>query len=345
MHALREQVPLAPLTTLRVGGAARYFVEIEDPTALEGALGWAESRGLPVRILGGGSNVVVGDGDFEGLVIRLASRGTSFELAASGVLLRAQAGESWDHVVESSVARGYQGLECLSGIPGSLGATPIQNVGAYGQEVAETLVAVRAFDRKTRALRELSARDCRFAYRDSLFKSEEPERFVIVEATFRLTPGGAPALRYAELERHFAGREAPTLADVRAGVIALRRAKSMVWDPSDENGRSCGSFFTNPIVTSERAAEVQAAAAAPDMPRYPQSDGRVKLAAGWLIERAGFSKGTRRGPVGVSTRHALSIVCHEGARATDVLDFARAIQAGVRDRFRVELAPEPVYWL
>ncbi|HEY3495455.1 MAG TPA: UDP-N-acetylmuramate dehydrogenase [Polyangiaceae bacterium] len=344
MHALREFVSLAPLTTLGVGGSARYFVEIADEPALESALGWAETRALPVRILGGGSNVVIGDGDFEGLVLRLATRGIEFSSAGSDVLLRARAGESWDNVVERAVALGHQGLECLSGIPGSLGATPIQNVGAYGQEVAETLVGVRAFDRKTRAPRELSARECRFAYRDSLFKSEEPERFVLLEATFRLKPGGRPALRYAELERHFAGSAAPSVAEVRNGVIALRRAKSMVWDPSDENGRSCGSFFTNPIVSPERAGAVQAAAGVTDMPRYPQSDGRVKLAAGWLIERAGFAKGTRHGAVGLSTRHALSIVCHDGARAADVLDFARSIQARVRERFQVELLPEPVFW-
>jgi UDP-N-acetylmuramate dehydrogenase len=204
---------------------------------------------------------------------------------------------------------------------------------------------VRAFDREQRRARVLAASECRFGYRDSLFKSEAPERFVVLEATFRLRPRGAPAVRYAELERHLAALDAPPrLSEVRAAVLALRRQKSMVLDPNDENRRSCGSFFVNPVVSAEHAAEVLAASGERSMPRYPQSDGRVKLAAGWLIERAGFSKGTRRGPVGLSTRHALAVVCHDGARASDVLEFAAAVQAGVRERFRVELVPEPVFW-
>jgi UDP-N-acetylmuramate dehydrogenase len=344
MQGLREFVPLAPLTTLGVGGEARFFCEATDEALLRAALGWAKARGVPVRILGGGSNVVVGDDGFAGLVIRLATRGHSFTRTGDGVELRALAGEPWDGVVAAAVEAGFQGLECLSGIPGSLGATPIQNVGAYGQDVAETIVSVRAWDREKDELREFSAAACRFGYRDSFFKSEAPERFVVLEATFRLRPGGAPALRYAELERHFAERSAPGLAEVRAAVIALRRAKSMVWNEADENRRSCGSFFVNPVVDAERADAVLAAAAEPTMPRYPQPDGRVKLAAGWLIERAGFARGTRRGPVGLSSRHALAIVCHDGARAADVLDFARSIQSAVRERFGVELVPEPVFW-
>jgi UDP-N-acetylmuramate dehydrogenase len=345
MLTLREFVPLAPLTTIGVGGSARYFADITDPAALEPALDWAAARGVPVRILGGGSNVVVADAGFEGLVVRLATRGLEFSSAGTDIELSASAGEPWDEVVAAAVARNCQGLECLSGIPGSLGATPIQNVGAYGQEVSETLVAVDVFDRERRVTRSLAASECRFGYRDSLFKSEAPERFVVLGARFRLRPSGAPALRYAELQRHFADREAPPdLAEVRRAVVALRRRKSMVLDPSDENNRSCGSFFVNPVVSAAHAHELAAAAGASDMPRYPQADGRVKLAAGWLIERAGFAKGTRRGAVGLSTRHALAIVCHAGATARDVFEFAAAIQAGVRERFRVELVPEPVHW-
>jgi UDP-N-acetylmuramate dehydrogenase len=342
---IREFVPLGPLTTIGVGGSARYFVEVREEAALERALAWAEARSVPVRILGGGSNVVVADAGFDGLVVRLATRGLGFISAGTDVLLRASAGEAWDEVVAAAVSRDCQGLECLSGIPGSLGATPIQNVGAYGQEVAETLVSVRVFDRDQRRARVLAASECRFAYRDSLFKSEAPERFVVLEATFRLRPGGTPAVRYAELQRHLAGQSTePGLAEVRRAVIALRRQKSMVLDPNDENRRSCGSFFVNPVVSAQHAAEVSAASGESNMPRYPQSDGRVKLAAGWLIERAGFSKGMRRGPVGLSTRHALALVCHEGASARDVLEFAAVVQAGVRERFRVELVPEPVLW-
>jgi UDP-N-acetylmuramate dehydrogenase len=346
MQSFREFVPLAPLTTLGVGGSARYYSEITDEAALESALAWADERGVPVRILGGGSNVVIGDAGFDGLVLRLATRGVSFAPLGTDVELRARAGEAWDEIVAASVSRGLQGLECLSGIPGSLGATPIQNVGAYGQEVAESILRVRVLDRSTRRARELSAAECRFAYRDSFFKSEAPDQFVVLEATFRLRSGAGPAIRYAELERHLAsgaGRP-PSLAEVRQAVLTLRRAKSMVWDETDENRRSCGSFFVNPIVAAERAREIQELTKEPGMPRYPQPDGRVKLAAAWLIERAGFGKGTRKGAVGLSTRHALAIVCHDGARAEDVLDFARSIQAAVRERFRVELVPEPVVW-
>lgn len=337
-----QAVPLAGLTTLGVGGAAEHFVVANDERSLADAVRWAKARGLPTRILGGGSNVVIPDAGVSGLVIRMAERGLRFGAAGE---LEVKAGEPWDEVVQASVERNLQGLECLSGIPGLAGATPIQNVGAYGQEVSETIVTVRALDRRTLAVVELTAEECGFAYRDSRFKSEEPDRFVVLGVTFALRPGAPPALRYAELTRHFSerGEAAPSLAAVRAATIALRRAKSMVVDAGDENHRSCGSFFTNPIVSAEHAERVERGASAP-MPRYPQPDGRVKLAAGWLIERAGFQKGLRRGPVGLSTRHALALVAHAGARAADVLALAAEIRSGVHDRFGVELALEPAVW-
>jgi UDP-N-acetylmuramate dehydrogenase len=339
-----QAVPLAALTTLGVGGNAEYFARATDEAALFAALAWAKKRGVPVRILGGGSNVVVPDAGVSGLVIRMENRGLAFDAAGRG-LVDVAAGEPWDTVVAESVGRGLQGLECLSGIPGFAGATPIQNVGAYGQEVADTLVKVRVLDRTTLEGSELMASECGFAYRDSRFKSTEPERFVVVGATFALRPGAPPSLRYGELTRHFAerGEPSPSLRAVRDATIALRRAKSMVFDPTDENHRSCGSFFTNPVVAAEHADRVERAVAAP-MPRYPQPDGRVKLAAGWLIERAGFEKGLRRGTVGLSTRHALAIVCHEGATAADVHRLADEIRSGVRARFGVELVPEPALW-
>jgi UDP-N-acetylmuramate dehydrogenase len=340
-----QAVPLAALTTLGVGGAAEHFVRATDEASLVAALRWAKARGVSTRILGGGSNVVIPDGGVSGLVIRIGQRGRRFTPAGGLVELEVAAGEPWDGVVEESVRRDLQGLECLSGIPGLAGATPIQNVGAYGQEVAETIVRVRALERTTLDVVELEAKDCGFSYRDSRFKSAEPERFVVLAVTFALRPGGAPALRYAELTRHFAerGEQAPSLTAVRNATIALRRVKSMVFDRADENHRSCGSFFTNPIVTAEHAERVERSTTVP-MPRYPQPDGRVKLAAGWLIERAGFEKGLRRGPVGLSTRHALAIVAHGGARAADVLALADEIRAGVRARFGVELVPEPAIW-
>ena len=342
-------MPLAPLTTLGVGGPARFFVDASDEAGVLQALSWAHARGLPTRVLGGGSNIVAGDDGFEGLVLRLALRGRSFTPAGGDdVLLEARAGEPWDELVAETVTRGAQGLECLSGIPGLVGATPIQNVGAYGQEVAETIVRVRALDRATLETRELDAAACHFAYRDSWFKSDVPDRFVVLAVTFRLRAGAAAAVRYAELEQRLradgvAPERAP-LDRVRATVLTLRRAKSMLLDPNDENGRSCGSFFVNPIVPLERADAVARLASEAKMPRFPQPDGRVKLAAGWLIERAGFTKGTRRGTVGLSSKHALAIVAHEGATANAVLDFASEIQSVVHARFGVELVLEPVVW-
>ncbi|HVR20593.1 MAG TPA: UDP-N-acetylmuramate dehydrogenase [Polyangiaceae bacterium] len=342
----RESVELAPLTTLGIGGVARFFFDAPDVASVRAALSWAKGRGTPTRILGGGSNVVVSDDGFDGLVLRTAIRGCVFRDAEQSVELTVHAGEPWDDVVRASVARGLQGLECLSGIPGWAGATPIQNVGAYGQEVAECIERVDVLDRSTLEPLSLAASECRFAYRDSRFKSDDPERFVVLAVHFRLRRGAAPSVRYAELARHLAegGAERPTLLDVREAVLLLRGKKSMLYDTSDENGRSCGSFFTNPVVTAETAEGIEKLSEDRSMPRYPQPDGRVKLAAGWLIERAGFAKGHRQGPVGLSTKHALAIVCHDGARATDVLGLAETIRAGVRSRFGVTLVLEPVVW-
>ncbi len=342
----REHVPLAPYCTLGVGGPARYFVDVRDATMVQAALAWARRRGLAMRVIGGGSNLLVADEGVEALVVRIGLRGVTARRRGPHVVVTAAAGEPWDALVGRAVERGWAGLECLSGIPGSVGATPIQNVGAYGQEVSETLVYVRALDTRDGTVLTLSNRDCRFTYRDSVFKSGEPERWVVLAVQYRLRPGGAPSVRYAELARHLGARgaAAPSLADVRASVLDIRRSKSMVIEPDDENRRSCGSFFTNPIVTAAEAAKVQALTGDAAMPQWTQTDGRVKLAAGWLIERAGFSRGLRDGPVGLSTRHALAIVAHEGAKARDVARFARRVQATVAERFGVRLIPEPVFW-
>jgi UDP-N-acetylmuramate dehydrogenase len=301
---------------------------------------------MPFRVLGGGSNVVVADEGVDGLVVRMALRGVRVEAGGDRVVVRAAAGEPWDALVALAVARGWAGVECLSGIPGLVGATPIQNVGAYGQEVSETIRAVRALDCATGRVHTLDPGQCAFGYRDSRFKSAEADRWVVLAVEYRLAPGGAPAVRYAELAEHLETRgiRRPTLADVRASVLAIRRAKSMVLEPGDENRRSCGSFFTNPVVSAELADRVQALVGDPAMPRWPQPDGRVKLAAAWLIERAGFPRGYRQGPVGLSTRHALAIVAHEGASARDVVALARRLQAAVEARFGIRLTPEPVFW-
>ncbi|WP_437712348.1 UDP-N-acetylmuramate dehydrogenase [Sorangium sp. So ce448] len=363
---VRESVPLAPLTTLGVGGPARYFAEAADEAAVVEAFRFAEARGVPLFVLGGGSNLLVADRGIDALVLRVRVRGIELlrgREEASGAetgggggeagraLVRAGAGEAWDDLVARSVAEGWAGLECLSGIPGDVGATPIQNVGAYGQEVAETIVEVRAIDRATGAAVVLSGADCGFGYRDSRFKRAWRGRYVITAVTFALRPGGAATVRYPELQRALAapaGGAAPPLGEVRSAVIALRRGKSMVLDPADENGRSAGSFFMNPTLAPGAAAGVLARIEAAGVlapgeaiPQFPADGGRVKLSAAWLIERAGFARGTRHGAAGISTRHTLALVNRGGATAEELLGLARRVRQGVLDRFGVALSAEP----
>jgi len=341
-----ENVPLAPLCTMGVGGPARFFVEAANEAAVLAALRWAQERGVPLRVLGGGSNLVVADAGVDGLVVKIALRGVSSREAGGGLEVTAAAGEPWDALVAHAVERGWAGLECLSGIPGLVGATPIQNVGAYGQEVSQTVTAVRALDRRTGETVTRAREDCGFGYRSSRFKSGEPDRFIVLGVTYRLLPGGAPAVRYADVESDLARRgiARPSLADVRTSVLAIRRSKSMVLTPDDPNRRSCGSFFLNPVVDHATFERVSLAAGDPAMPRWRETDGRVKLSAAWLIEHAGLRRGEGPGPVALSTRHSLAIVCREGARAADVAAFARDIRARVEARFGVRLVPEPVFW-
>lgn len=337
---------LAPHTTLRVGGPARYLVEAQTEDDVVRALELAHRRGLPVRVLGGGSNLLIADAGFDGLVLAMAIGGLSFSSTGDGAVLSAGAGVPWDHVVGQAVQRGLSGLEGLSGIPGRTGATPIQNVGAYGQEVAETISSVRVLDRSSLEISELDARGCRFGYRDSFFKSEAPERYVVTAVRFTLSAGAPRPATYPDLQRELARRQLaePSVSELRQCVLAVRAEKSMLLDANDPNGRSCGSFFLNPIVTASDLARVQSVAGSLSVPAYPQADGRMKLAAAWLIEQSGFGKGLRDGAVGLSTKHALAIVAHDGATAEDVRRLAQRIQSGVRVRFGVELAPEPNFW-
>jgi len=254
-----ENVPLAPLCTMRVGGPARLFLEARDEREALDALEWAERRSLPLRVLGGGSNLVVADAGVDGVVLKVGLRGVSTREAEGMVELTAAAGEPWDALVRHAVEQGWAGLECLSGIPGLVGATPIQNVGAYGQEVSDTVTAVRALDRGAGRIVTLRPEECGFAYRDSVFKSRAPDRYVVLSVTYRLVPGGAPTVRYPELQRHLESRgiASPSLPDVRESVLSIRRSKSMVLEDGDPNRRSCGSFFVNPIVTAEELAPVE----------------------------------------------------------------------------------------
>jgi UDP-N-acetylmuramate dehydrogenase len=341
-----EDVPLAERCTLGVGGRARYFVEVTDEAGVREAFEWSQGHRVSLRILGGGSNVVVPDEGVDALIVKIALRGIDTRARDGAVELTAAAGEPWDDVVRLTVEHGWAGLECLSGIPGLVGATPIQNVGAYGQEVSDTVTSVRVLDTATGRRVALANADCRFTYRDSRFKTAEPGRYVVLGVTYCLTPGGRPTVSYTDIADDLAGHgiAAPSLADVRQSVLKVRRSKSMVLDPDDANRRSCGSFFMNPILTTAEFADVEARAQDPTMPRWPQPDGRVKLSAAWLIEHAGFTRGHRQGAVGLSTRHSLAIVAHDGACARDVLDFAARLRDAVCDRFGVILVPEPVLW-
>jgi UDP-N-acetylmuramate dehydrogenase len=316
-------VELAELTTLRLGGPAADLVEARTEEELVAAALGAS------LILAGGSNVVVADEGVPGTVVRVMTRG----VARDGARVTVAAGEAWDSLVAMCVAEGLQGFECLSGIPGSVGATPIQNVGAYGQEVAETVESVRVLDRATGVAVAMSPAECRFVYRGSIFKYHD--RRVVLSVTFRLRPSNESApLRYAELCRALdvpIGGSAP-LADVREAVLALRRRKGMVIDSSDPESVSAGSFFTNPIL--ERAPD--------GAPVWPEPDGRVKTSAAWLIEQAGFSRGYGNGRVGISAKHTLALVNRGGGTTAELMALAHEIAGGVRERFGVSLHPEPV---
>ncbi|MDZ4696471.1 MAG: UDP-N-acetylmuramate dehydrogenase [Deltaproteobacteria bacterium] len=345
-----ENVALAPHTTLELGGRARYWVTAKSESELLSALDWAAARGLPLLLLGGGSNVVIADAGFDGIVIHVQTRGLDVVELDRDVLFTVAAGEPWDAVVAVASARGVWGVECLSGIPGLTGATPIQNVGAYGQEVSDTLEQVRVFDRARKAITILDNAGCAFAYRDSRFK-REPDRFVVLHAVFRLARTRADtAAVYPELARRLSelGIEADTPQVYRDVVLQLRRGKSMVILPEDENRRSVGSFFMNPVVSVLQAdAVVQRALAAgivshpSQVPQYPAGDGRRKLAAGWLIEKSGLGKGFRMGPVGISTCHALALVHHGGGTTAELLALGRRVRDEVAAVFGVTLAPEP----
>jgi UDP-N-acetylmuramate dehydrogenase len=343
---IAEDVPLAPLTTLGVGGPARYFVTASSEAALIEAVAWAETRAIPLLVLGGGSNVVVADHGFQGLVVRVAMRGVSVQQLARHVELSAAAGEPWDDLVRYSVAQGWAGFECLSGIPGLVGATPIQNVGAYGQEVSESIRAVRVLDLTTTTIRSLDHAQCGFGYRDSVFKTLAKGRYVVLAVTYRLTANSGPQIRYPDLERELARRQidAPTLQDVRQCVLDVRRSKSMLLDPDDPNHRSCGSFFVNPVIPAAEFVKVRGRSPTAEPPHWPQPNGTVKLSAAWLIEHAGFRKGVRFASSGLSSRHSLAVICHGAACAGDVVKFARQIRARVAEQFGIELIPEPAFW-
>jgi UDP-N-acetylmuramate dehydrogenase len=345
---LRTDAPLAPLTTLGIGGSARRLVTAYDEAEIVAAVRAADQAGEDLLILGGGSNLVLPDGAFEGTVVRVLAHGLRATRDGDRVLLEAAAGEDWDGFVALCVADRLVGVECLSGIPGLVGGTPVQNVGAYGQEVAQTVTRVRAYDRDAGEVVELDAAQCRFTYRHSVFKGSR--RHVVLAVQFALEPGDLSApVRYGELARALGvevGERAP-LDRVRAAVLALRRGKGMVVDPADPDSRSAGSFFTNPLLSPAEVERLRGRVAERLgeqvlLPTHPEPDGRSKVSAAWLIEHSGFAKGWGEGPVGLSTKHVLALVNRGGARSEDLRRAAREVREGVRAAFGVELVPEPV---
>jgi UDP-N-acetylmuramate dehydrogenase len=378
---LEENKPLAPYTTFGIGGPARFFCEATSEEEIAEATAWAEARNAPLVVLGGGSNLLVSDAGFDGLALRVGLRGITAvhstqnlntesrvcqgttsvvpqmpqnengALAPEGqIIYQVAAGEDWDRFVERTVEDNCAGVECLAGIPGTVGGTPVQNVGAYGQEVASSIHCVRAFDLQARSFVEFAAAECGFAYRRSRFNSADRGRFVVTRVDYRLTPGGAPTVRYADLQRALADALAEgtelSLAEVAAAVRRIRQSKGMLIVEGDPDCRSAGSFFKNPIVTEDQLRSIAAVSALPP-PRFPagagtENQGRVKIPAAWLIEQAGFSKGYTLGAAAISSRHTLALTNRGAACAGDVLALAAKITAAVEERFAIRLEMEPV---
>jgi len=347
---IQENVPLAPLTTLQVGGPARYFAELKREDEVREAAQFAKTRNLPLFVLGGGSNLVVADSGWPGLVLRIATGGittpTTPDTTGNAVLFSVGAGVNWDDFVAQAVAQNCAGVECLSGIPGSVGGTPVQNVGAYGQEVADTVESVRALDLQEDRIVVLPKPACGFRYRSSIFNSTECGRYIILRVNYRLKRGGAPSLHYADLQKHFAERKTPpSLAETCEAVRAIRRAKGMLLVPGDEDCRSAGSFFKNPVLSEEQFRDLgeRAVSKGLEIPSYPALNAQRKVSAAWLVEYSGFSKGYATGAAGISHKHALALINRGEAHASDIVELKDKIQHGVRKEWGILLEPEPVF--
>jgi UDP-N-acetylmuramate dehydrogenase len=353
----QENKPLAPFTTFGIGGPARWFVQAASEDEIVESTAWALQRGVPLFVLGGGSNLLVSDAGFSGLVLRVGLRGIAVQDAANPgqKIFSAAAGEDWDSFVEHTVQDNCAGIECLAGIPGTVGGTPVQNVGAYGQEVASSIERVRTFDLSERAFFEFSAEDCGFSYRRSRFNSTDKGRYIVTRVDYRLTANGPPTLRYADLQRALQesaqqGKE-PSLQEVAAVVRRVRQSKGMLLVEGDPDCRSAGSFFKNPVVSEEQVRQI-AAASAKEPPRFPAgpglkdtdqaNTGQVKIPAAWLIEQAGFAKGYALGAAAISSRHTLALINRGGASASEILSLASQINAAVEARFGIQLEMEPV---
>ena len=338
---MQENIPLAPLTTLRVGGAARYFVKVETKEDLLRAVDFAHDEELPIFVLGGGSNLLVSDNGFAGVVLQMAMTepAAAFEESAGIVTCRVAAGVDWDAFVLDVCERGLSGVECLAGIPGLVGGTPVQNVGAYGQEVSETIVAVRALDAEAMSFVSLSAAECGFGYRKSIFNSSARGRYIVTKVTFRFQKARDVELKYTELQNHFAGKQ-PTAMDVYQAVREIRHRKGMLLVAGEPDCWSAGSFFKNPVVSEAAFAAI--AKEFGEVPHWAAGKGKVKLAAAWLLERAGFHKGFVMGQAGISSRHTLALINRGDATERDIIALRQEIQARVQEQFGVRLEQEPV---
>lgn len=345
---IQENIALGPFTTFRVGGPARYLIDASTEADIKEALAFAVEKQLSLFVLGGGSNLVIADDGWPGLVLKIALKGIESEFEGENAVFHARAGENWDDFVAYTVERNCAGVECLSGIPGTVGGTPVQNVGAYGQEVSQTIRSVRVLEIATGKVSEFSNHDCGFSYRSSILNQHAAGKYIVLEVTYHLSQNGSPTIEYADLQQFFAAEQrTPSLPQVRDAVRQIRQSKAMLLVRGDEDSRSAGSFFKNPIVPREEAWRIEKLAQqripGHVMPHYPMKDGRVKLAAAWLVEQTGFHKGYSRGPIGISRKHSLAIVNRGGATAKDILALKNEIEQKVFEVWGVRLQPEPVF--
>jgi UDP-N-acetylmuramate dehydrogenase len=346
-----EHVPLAPYTTLGVGGPARFFVKAMAEDQIQNAMDFAHSHSCPVFILGGGSNIVVSDKGFPGLVVKIELPGIQALGDADNSEISVGAGVEWDAFVQHSINRNLGGIECLSGIPGTVGGAPVQNIGAYGQEVSDAILGVSAMDRTSNSILQLDRADCQFSYRSSIFNTTQKDRYIILRVNFSLRTDGKPSIHYKDLQHHFSpNSKTPTLEEAREAVLRIRDSKAMILRENDPDSKSVGSFFKNPVLSLDTAANIERDAQARGIigdseriPRFPAHEGNEKLPAAWLIEHAGFHKGYVLGRAGISSKHALAIVNRGGAAAQDILDLMHRIQIRVLELFGVNLDPEPVF--
>ncbi len=348
---IEENYPLGPLTTLNVGGNARYFVEIKNDADIKEAINFAKDKNLPIFVLSGGSNVLISDEGFPGLVIQNKIVGIE-EDKDDKMILTVGAGEVWDKLVEYSVKKGWAGIECLSGIPGSVGAAPVQNVGAYGEEVSSVIKEVVAYDTEDGDIKRFSKDDCKFSYRKSIFNSSHINRYIILEVVFEFQKDSGAKLNYKDLQDYFAGRsDKPSLREIRNAVIEIRSRKGMVIHPEYESFKSAGSFFKNPVVPVEVFEKVKEQIGESDGKWFwlvsaapgQKPDGNVKISAAKLIERSGFGKGFKMGGAGISPKHSLSLINLGNAKAADIIKLAKAIITSVKERFDVEIEPEVLF--